>query len=139
MAASGVLFLWDDSFKVNIGLIDTQHKTLVSMINELHQAMTAGYGKEKLGKILSNLINYTQGHFTTEERLMQSHAYPDFHTHRAEHERLTGTVKDFQRRFLANEVGLTVEVMGFLEDWLRKHILGSDKRYSPFLNAKGVR
>ena len=137
--ASSVLFPWEDSYSVNKGIVDTQHKTLVSMVNELHQAMAGGTGKDKLGKILSNLIHYTQGHFATEERLMQSHAYPDFLAHKAEHEHLTGTVMDFQRRFLLNEVGLTTEVMGFLKEWLSKHILSSDKKYSPFLNAKGVR
>jgi len=138
VAASGVLFTWNDSFSVNIGVIDMQHKKLVSMVNELHQAMVEGSGKEKLGNILSNLINYTRDHFTTEERLMRTHAYPDFLAHKSEHEHLTGTVVDFQRRFQSNEVGLTIEVMEFLKNWLCNHILGSDKKYSPFLNAKGV-
>jgi hemerythrin len=137
--ASTVLFPWDDSFSVNIGVVDAQHKTLVSMVNELHQAMARRSGKDKLGQILSNLIKYTQGHFATEETLMQAHAYPDFLAHKSEHEHLTGKVIDFQRRFLSNEVGLSIELMEFLKDWLRKHILGSDKKYSPFLNAKGVR
>jgi hemerythrin-like metal-binding protein len=136
--ASGGLFHWDDSFRVNIGVIDMQHQKLMSMVNELHQAMVEGSGKHKLGEILSNLIKYTRDHFATEERLMQSHACPDFLAHKCEHEHLTATVLDFQRRFLSNEVGLTIEVMDFLKDWLRNHILGSDKRYSPFLNAKGV-
>jgi hemerythrin len=52
---------------------------------------------------------------------------------------LTATVVDLQRRFVANEVGLTLEVMEFLKDWLNKHSMGSDKKYSPFLNARGVR
>ena len=136
--ASGGLFHWDDSFRVNIGVIDMQHQKLVSMVNELHQAMVQGSGKDKLGDTLSKLINYTRDHFATEERIMHSHAYPDFLAHKSEHEHLTATVLDFQRRFLSNEVGLTIGVMDFLKDWLRNHILGSDKRYSPFLNAKGV-
>ena len=136
--ASAVLFTWDDSFSVNIGLIDMQHKKLVSMVNELHQAMVEGSGKERLGNILSKLIGYTREHFTTEERLMQAHAYPDFLAHKSQHEHLTKTVVDLQRRFGSNEVGLTIEVMEFLKDWLHDHILGSDKKYSPFLNAKGV-
>ena len=140
MAVAGcVLFTWEDSFSVNIGVIDMQHKKLVSMVNDLHQAMMEGSGKDKLGSILSNLVGYTRGHFTTEERLMRTHAYPDFLAHKSEHEHLTRTVMDFQRRFLSNEVGLSVEVMEFLRDWLVKHILGSDKKYSPFLIAKGVR
>jgi hemerythrin len=136
--AGGVLFTWEDSFSVNISVIDMQHKKLVSMVNDLHQAMVEGSGREKLGTILSNLVGYTRGHFITEERLMQTHAYPDFLAHKSEHEHLTEKVMDLQCRFRSNEVGLTIEVMEFLKDWLRHHILGSDKKYSPFLNAKGV-
>jgi len=136
--ASGGLLTWEDSFSVNIGVIDMQHKKLVSMVNELHQAMVEGSGKDKLGGILSNLVGYTRGHFTTEEKLMRTHSYPDFLAHKSEHDHLTEKVMDFQRGFRSNEVGLTIEVMEFLKDWLRNHILGFDKRYSPFLNAKGV-
>ena len=78
-------------------------------------------------------------HFATEEMLMQSHGYPDYPTHKAEHEQLASKVVDFQNKFLSKEVGLTIEVMEFLKDWLSKHILASDKKYSPFLNSKGVR
>jgi len=137
--ASTLLFRWDAAYSVNIAILDTQHRNLVNMINELHQAMGEGSGKDKLAQILSDLVKYTQGHFATEERLMQSHGYPDFPAHKAEHDRLTGTVMDFQRRFLSNEAGLSIEVMEFLRDWLVKHIMGSDKEYSPFLNAQGVR
>jgi len=137
--ANEMLFQWNNSYSVHIGVIDTQHKTLVSMVNDLHQAMTGGSGKDKLGGILSNLIKYTQAHFATEERLMQSHGYPDFLAHKSEHDNLTHTVLDLQRRFLSGQVALSIEVMEFLNDWLVKHILGSDKKYSPFLNAHGVR
>jgi len=138
-AVSTELFRWDAKYSVNIGILDTQHKNLVRMVNELHEAMGVGSSREKLGQILAGLVKYTQAHFATEERLMQLHGYPDFLTHKSEHEHLTRTVMDFERRFLSNEVGLSVEVMEFLRDWLVKHILGSDKKYSPFLNAKGVR
>jgi len=136
--ASKPLFQWDTTYSVNISVLDSQHRNLVSMVNELHQAMVEGSGKDKLGQILSDLIKYTQGHFAAEERLMQSHGYPDFDAHKSQHEALTATVLEFQRRFLANEIGLTVEVMEFLKDWLVKHIMGSDKKYTPFLNAQGV-
>jgi hemerythrin len=33
---------------------------------------------------------------------------------------------------------LTLEVMKFLTDWLQKHILGTDKKYSPFLSASNM-
>ena len=58
--------------------------------------------------------------------------------HKAEHERFTNAVLDFQSKFRRNEIGLTIDAMEFLKDWLSKHILGSDQRYAPFLNAQGV-
>ena len=138
-ASTTELFAWNDTYSVQIGIIDMQHKNLVGLVNELHGAMMKGHGKDKLGQILSKLIKYTEMHFGTEEKLMQSHGYPEYSAHKAEHDHLTHTVADLQRKFQANEVGLTVEVMDFLKDWLGKHIMGSDKRYAPFLNSKGVR
>jgi hemerythrin-like metal-binding protein len=135
---TSLLFPWIDTYSVKIGIIDMQHKNLVNIVNELHEAMRAGHAKEKLGQILSNLIKYTQIHFGTEEKFMVSRGYPEYVQHKAEHDRLTATVLDFQRKFQQNEVGLTVDVMEFLKDWLIKHILGCDKKYAPFLNERGV-
>lgn len=137
--ATALLFPWSDTFSVKIGIINMQHKNLVNIVNDLHQAMVAGHGKEQLGKILTNLVKYTQAHFKTEESIMESHQYPEYGHHKSEHDRLTKTVLEFQEKFQRNEVGLTIDVMDFLKDWLCKHILESDKRYGPFLNAKGVR
>lgn len=135
---TALLFPWKDTYSVKIGVIDVQHRGLVNYLNELHLAMVEGRGKETLGKILANLIKYTQNHFATEERLLQLHGYPDYTSHKAEHDHLTTKVLGFQTRFQANEVGLTLDVMEFLKDWLSHHILGSDQKYSPFLNAQGV-
>ncbi len=101
--------------------------------------MISRTGKEHLGRILSSLIKYTQGHFKAEEGILELHQYPDLANHQAEHARFTKAVLDFQSKFHANELGLTIEVMDFLKDWLSKHIQGVDKKYVPFLNAQGVR
>ena len=137
--ATAVLFPWSETYTVNIGIIDMQHKNLVNIINELHQAMIAGKAKQDLGTILSNLVKYTRVHFNTEETIMESHHYPDYPNHKSQHEQLTKTVMEFQSKFQKNEVGLTIEVMDFLKGWLGKHILGTDKNYTAFLNSKGVR
>ncbi len=137
-SAIALLFPWNDTYSVKIGIIDMQNKKLVSILNELHQAMVAGLGKQQLGKILSELIKYTHGNFKAEEDFMASQRYPEYAHHKSEHDHLTKTVLEFQGKFQSNEIGLTVEVMGFLKDWLGNHILRSDKSYGPFLNAHGV-
>lgn len=137
--ATALLFPWIDTYNVNIGIVDSQHRVLVDLINELHQAMLNRSGKEQLGKVLAKLIKYTESHFKAEEALMLANQYPDFANHKPEHERFVKTIKEYQTKFQKNELGLTLEVMDFLKDWLVKHIMGVDKKYVPHLSAKGVR
>lgn len=56
--APGLLFPWSDAYSVKIGFIDSQHKVLVDLINQLHQAMITRTGKERLGKILAPDVGY---------------------------------------------------------------------------------
>ncbi|MEW6219265.1 MAG: bacteriohemerythrin [Thermodesulfobacteriota bacterium] len=129
---------WKNEYSVNIREIDDQHRQLVSMINELDRAMLQGQGKQALGTILGSLISYAGSHFATEERLMRQHGFPGYEEHAGKHAKMTEKVLDLARQHEAGRPALTIEVMKFLQDWLDKHILGTDKKYGPFLNAKGV-
>ena len=137
--AGPVLFPWSDAYSLQIGIIDSQHKVLIDLINDLYRAMMAGSGKEQLGTTLAGLIKYTKSHFKAEEGILLSNQYPDFSNHKAEHERFIQTIQEFQGRFERNEAALTIEVMDFLKEWLRKHIMGVDKKYVPHLQARGLR
>lgn len=132
------LFAWSDGYSVNIMEIDNQHKRLIELINELHSAMAAGKGKEVLGKTLQGLIDYTKTHFAYEENLMKTHGYSEYSQHKTAHEKLVSQVLDFQKKFQAGEMLVTIDIMNFLKDWLSKHIMGTDKKYSPFFNSKGI-
>lgn len=132
------LIQWNDDFSVHVKEIDLQHMKLVNLINELHQAMKEAKGKDVVGKILTDLISYTKFHFTTEERLMKSSNYPDFQNHKLEHENLTQKVISFQEQFMDGKLSLPIEVIQFLKDWLLKHIMGSDKKYVPYMAEKAT-
>ncbi len=132
------LFEWSDKYSVNINEIDNQHKKIINIINGLHYAMKEGKGREALASILQSLIDYTKTHFTDEERLMNINGYPEFSKHRAAHENLVKQVLDFQQKFKDGNIMVSLELAGFLKDWLSKHILETDKKYAPFLNSKGI-
>ena len=129
---------WSSALSVNVKLFDDQHKKLVNMVNQLHDAMKVGKGSEVLGPIFNSLISYTASHFADEERLMQQNGYPDLAKHKAEHTKLTSQVLDLQKQYQANKTALSMPVMSFLKDWLANHIQGEDKKYGPFFNGKGV-
>jgi len=132
------ILVWDNKYSVGIALFDQQHQKLVDMVNKLHDAMKAGQGKAVLGDILKGLLTYTQTHFQAEEKAMSQHAYPDFNAHKKQHQDLVAQAVAIQKKFESGQAALTVEVLQFLNDWLVKHIMGSDKAYGPFLNGKGV-
>ena len=129
---------WDDTYSVNVAEIDRQHKRLVAMINELHVAMRDRKTKDVLGQIISRLFLYTTTHFSTEEKYFDQFNYPEKTVHVKEHELFIQKINEFKQSFDEDRLMLSVAVIDFLKDWLLKHILGTDKKYSSFLNKKGV-
>ncbi len=132
------LMTWNDNFSVNIKQVDDQHMKLVDLLNNFHDAMKSGKGREAMGMTFTALIDYTLYHFGTEEALFAEHKYPDSAAHKKEHEALTKQARDLSERFSGGESVISAETMTFLKNWLNNHILGSDKKYAPFLNARGV-
>jgi len=132
------LIEWSQKLSVSIEEIDKQHKQLVNLINLLNESMKVGKGRDVLGKVLSELADYTVYHFQTEEKLLLENTYPSFIAHKREHDNLTKQVVEIKKKFDSGEAVLTVELMIFLKDWLNNHIMLSDKKYSEFLNSKGV-
>jgi hemerythrin len=133
------LIQWDSRLALNVGLIDNQHQKLVAMVNSLNAAMLEGKGKEAVGRILDGLVSYTQYHFGAEERLMDQHGYPESPMHKSEHLAFVKRIGDFKEEYSQGTLGLSIGVMTFLSDWLRNHIMGTDKKYVPHMVEKGVR
>ncbi|MEW6263187.1 MAG: bacteriohemerythrin [Thermodesulfobacteriota bacterium] len=130
---------WSGNLSVKVAEIDQQHQKLVAMINEIHEAMKQGRGKNVLGPIINELVNYTKTHFTTEEKYFDQFKYPQADIHKAKHKEFVKKVSEFKAGFDKGSLSLTVEVMNFLKDWLSGHIAGDDKKYGPFFNEKGLK
>jgi hemerythrin len=126
------LFNWSAQYETGIFIVDTQHKKLVDAINILHDAMKDGKGKEKAETTLDFLVDYTVQHFSAEEGLMKQKNYPDFVNHKAIHDKLVSEVKEMRTKYFAGKI-LTMQLSSFLSEWLKNHILGTDKKYVPFL------
>ena len=108
-------------------MIDRDHKMLIQYINEMHAAMMAGKGKDVVGPIVGKLVAYTRDHFSREEVVWKSGHYAGLDQHRKEHADLVKTVVDFKAKFDTGAMALSVDVMNFLREWLKTHILKSDK------------
>lgn len=132
------LITWNSTYSVNVKEIDLQHQKLIALINQLHDGMKAGKGKEITGKILSDLADYTKFHFGYEEKLFDQTKYPDTMVQKRQHSDLVKQVVNYISKFQKGEAILTMELMNFLKDWLMNHIVATDKKYTSFLNSKGI-
>ncbi len=130
---------WDDRYSVEIQEIDEQHKHLIGLINELYEALAKREERERIGKVLDDLVEYTKIHFAIEEALMRIFDYGDYDTHKAIHNRIVTQVVEFQLRFHKGDKHVGLELLQFLKDWLLDHIMERDKAYSEHFMRNGMK
>lgn len=133
------LFPWTDGLSVGHLRIDSQHQTLIGLINDLHDAMKQRQGKTVMATILKELIGYSSRHFSVEEKFMALHGYPQYLAHKAQHAAFISRTLRIQKDFETGHVPLSMDVMDFLKDWLSDHICVVDKQYSSFFEQQGFR
>lgn len=132
------LVTWSDEYSVNIREIDSQHKKLVKLINSLHAEADEKDLHKTVGDILEELIKYTVYHFSFEESLFARYSYPETRIHIRAHTDLIEQIKTFLNEYHSRGNVLPADLINFLRSWLIDHIVGEDKKYSSYLNSKGV-
>ena len=126
-----------EKFATNVTAHDAEHQEISRQVNALGDAVGAG-NRAAVGKALDTLIATVAEHFASEEANFSKYAYPDAASHKQEHDKLVVTCLDLQKKFHAGQADVTGETAGFVVGWLTTHIPNLDKRYGPYLNAKGV-
>jgi hemerythrin len=129
---------WKEAYSAEIPSIDAQHRKLVGMLNELHDAMSHGAATDdKLKRIIDGLVDYTKSHFVYEEQLLLRNGYPLFDEHKRKHVAMTGRVEEFSNAVSGGKKP-AIDLATFLRNWLPQQIQGTDKLYTPHLKSKKV-
>ncbi len=130
---------WSNELSVGIEEIDAQHKVLVDLLNQIHEAIQQRHGAEITGEIIERLSEYTRIHFAVEESLMRILHYPEYERHKEEHDRLIEQLNGFRNKLESGKSSISFELAHFLKVWLTKHIMEADKRYTPYFLEQGIR
>jgi hemerythrin len=130
---------WTEEMSVGVKELDEDHKKLICMMNEVHDAVLSNLPKAELRHVVDELVSYTSVHFAREEDLFGKTGYSNAVEHTNEHDRLLAKVLRLQAGFNAGFMStISAEVMQYMKNWLFRHILEYDKAYGPHLNTNGV-
>ncbi len=120
---------WSDSLSVKNVELDSQHKKIISLINDLHFALLKGKSNEVLDDILAELLNYTKVHFSAEEKLFKQLEYPGAEAHKDKHREFVDKISSFKLDHKKQRVALSIDVMEYLVSWFLRHIQRVDQEY----------
>lgn len=125
---------WNDSLKSGISVIDEQHQDLIIMLNRLHRLRC---GKECFYDAFSELENYANIHFKTEEDIMISLNYPEYKTHKICHDKFVDALIQYAKQLedAANITELGEEIIKFAENWIIEHYSNEDVELVKYLKG----
>ncbi len=120
---------------LEIKKIEDQHKRLYELLDLFYSGQKIGYSKEKLDKILDELIKLIIEHSFTEEALMERTGYPEFEKHKKEHEFIKRKIAEILMKRKKGK-GYLVDALRFFEKAIYEHLKNFDKDFINFINNK---
>jgi hemerythrin len=135
---------WSDSMATGIAQIDAQHRYLVDTLRQANEKLLGDHDSTMLNQVAHDLLNYAIMHFETEEELMQRYGYeqacpPAARNHIAQHREFSRQVVAVCDRLREKRAVSSVEVLKYLNEWLRHHVLGIDQALAAFLREAQAR
>lgn len=127
---------WGEHLSVGNELIDSEHRNLIIVVNNVENAIVAG-DRVALSKAFDLLDTYMHIHFRNEERIADALNIP-FANSRLEHRHLLNEMK-CMREELEGRIGgwseeLVKKYSRFLSGWMADHIVKEDMQLKPFLH-----
>lgn len=126
---------FEKSLETGNEMIDSQHKELISRIDQLLESCEDGNAQVKAVKMLDYLLDYTEFHFGEEEKLQEEIHFPAIESHKEKHGEFKQAVKELQE-MLEEEEGPTeafvAQVQKNVVDWLFDHIKVFDRAVAEY-------
>ena len=141
--------IWRKEMSVANEAIDQDHRYLFCLVNTVELALRTEENRDLLDVAVTQLLEYTEYHFTREKALQDKIQYPKRGDHRGEHLRIIEQVKTVQEQIRkalapaqpeadadnpAKQVKLDADqIAGLLREWVLGHVLKRDREMIPWL------
>lgn len=124
--------VFTDRFKTGIEMIDEEHKTLFDIIAHIHETIESELVHDKydaIMTIINELREYTQVHFSDEEKYMQEIGYAGLEKQKILHQNFIDKLGELDLNDVDdNQEAYLYDFLEFLQNWLVNHILKIDKQ-----------
>lgn len=115
------IFTWRTSYAIGHATIDAQHKKLIEMIKKVRDNTVT------LQDITTQLSEFVQYHFDTEESFMEKCHYPEKEEHIMEHRALTVELEELQQKLISHNLERE-SLYQILQEWTIHHLITADKK-----------
>lgn len=138
-------FAFTDKYRTGIELVDDEHKRLFEIIKDTNDVIHTELLHDKYDEImrlLAELREYTEVHFSDEEAMMERIHYPDIDAQKRAHSAFVGRLVEIDLSELDamddNQEEYLQDLIQFLLSWLSNHILGMDKQIGVYMKEHGI-
>jgi hemerythrin-like metal-binding protein len=126
-------FRWSKDNEVFLAQIDAEHRGLFQAAEELEDAVVGRAPAAQVKMHLQSLVTHMGEHFSHEEWLMQSTAYPSYGWHKQQHETARRRLKLFVPLIESGETEATELFFEFLAGWLEDHTTVTDRMMGAYV------
>lgn len=135
------MITWKKEYSVGYEEFDEQHKELIRILNGIQPILNnENLSDEELyiemSDVLSKLLDYTEYHFESEEKLFEKYNYKYEEEHKELHHRFFMKITELLANLVLDDDlrGIVSKTDAYLKEWLLNHIQGADQKYVNQLN-----
>ena len=115
-------------------LIDSEHRELFRMVNNLQDACAKGQGRSQVETAAIFLVDYVKKHFRDEQNLQTSVNYPGYPAHKSFHEGYISQISAAADTILVRNADIaSLAELNRLIGILIAHIRTEDKKLAAYL------
>ena len=126
---------WDNSLATGIKSIDEEHKMLIERLNSVTEAIEKHLDEGTIVKTLDFLLDYTDFHFSNEEKFISDNGYPGLEFQQEQHKKFKNSINqiilDYQEDGADKDIARQIYDLLFV--WLKKHIMEVDHQLTKYV------
>ena len=129
-SGSMVHFVWEDYYQMGDELVDSQHKDLFILADQL----VSSINREELIKNSRLIYQHVKEHFSAEEEHMEKSGFRNYKGHVREHNFMLEKLVEMDHKITHDDWKQT-DIQEFMDKW-GKHIINSDMAFNAYLKEQ---